>query len=77
MSTVRDAIQTAIEKAGGGAAVGRALGLTRQAIYQWTEIPPQHVLKLEEISGVPRHELRPDLYPKDREAIAEPERAPA
>lgn len=68
MGNVLQATKEAIGKAGGGAALARKLGLkSRQAVYQWTEVPPKHVLRVEEISGVPRHELRPDLYPADRE----------
>lgn len=60
----------AIEKAGGGAELARKLGLTRQAIYQWSSVPPKHVPEVESLSGVPRHRLRPDLYPQERERVA-------
>lgn len=68
-------VQKAIENAGGGASLARKLGLQRQAVYQWTEIPSRHVLKVEQLTGIPRHRLRPDLYPIDREQIAAPESA--
>ncbi len=60
----------AIREAGGGAALGRALKLNRQAIYQWCRVPSHHVLEVERITGLPRHRLRPDLYPSDRENAA-------
>ena len=63
-------IKLAAEKVGGGAKLARKLGLTRQAIYQWDRIPPERVLQVEEITGVPRHQLRPDLYPEAREREA-------
>lgn len=39
------------------------LGITPQAISQWERVPVMHVLKIEQLTGVPRHELRPDIYP--------------
>lgn len=39
------------------------LGITAQAISQWTRVPVERVLDVERITGVPRHELRPDIYP--------------
>ncbi|MFC6790617.1 transcriptional regulator [Methylobacterium komagatae] len=57
------ALKIAIEKAGGHAKLGRALGISGAAISQWTQCPPLRVLAVEELTGVPRHELRPDLYP--------------
>lgn len=62
---VQAATIEAVREAGGGASLGRALGLTRQAIYQWAKVPPEHVLKVEQISGVSRQRLRPDLYPPE------------
>lgn len=52
-----------MEAAGGGAALAKELGITREAVYQWPECPVRRVLDVERISGVPRHELRPDIYP--------------
>jgi len=58
-------------KAAGGAAslasklpspVGRKRTLRRQSVESWTEVPPQHVLDCERITGVSRHEQRPDIY---------------
>jgi DNA-binding transcriptional regulator YdaS (Cro superfamily) len=64
---LKKAAKQAIKQAGGGAALALKLRLKRQAIYQWQRVPPQHVQKVEEITGIPRHRLRPDLYPADRE----------
>lgn len=43
--------------------LARKLGISRQAVHQWTQCPPKHVLTLEAMSGVPRHHIRPDIYP--------------
>lgn len=61
-------IEQAIEKAGGRGAVAKSLGLTVEAVRQWTlkdrKIPPKRAVELEKISGVHRSELRPDLWEK-------------
>lgn len=52
----------AIERAGGARAIAGALGITRQAVEQWATVPAKHVLAVEQLSGVSRYELRPDIY---------------
>lgn len=49
----------------GKAELARKLGLTRAAVYSWGKhdrIPPQYVLKVEELSGVSRHDISPDIF---------------
>lgn len=43
------------------------LGVTQGAISQWlsNRIPAERVLDIERNTGVSRHDLRPDLYPRD------------
>ena len=65
MSKKSEALQRAIEKAGGLAGLAAPLGITVQAISQWDEVPPRRVIAVEAVSGVPRGELRPDLYPAE------------
>lgn len=49
---------------GGNTALAQALGgLTPQAVSQWRRIPAERTIDVERITGVSRHELRPDLYP--------------
>lgn len=38
------------------------IGLTTQAVAQWTEVPPERCLSVEAATGVSRHVLRPDIY---------------
>lgn len=45
--------------------MARELGLTRAAVYSWArknKIPAHHVLKVEQLSGVSRYELAPEVY---------------
>lgn len=64
------ALQRAKQIAGGGGVLAKSLGITAQALSQWDEVPPLRVLQVERITGVPRHELRPDLYPEPARARA-------
>lgn len=54
----------AIEMAGGPAVVARHFGIRLTAIPQWRErgIPATRVLGMEKLTGVSRHELRPDVF---------------
>ena len=46
--------------------LGRALGITREAVSQWDSVPARRVLAVEKETGVSRHDLRPDIYgPKE------------
>lgn len=60
----------AIEKAGGVAALAKALNVSSQNISQWRRCPPGRCLDVEALTGVSRHELRPDIYgpPADQAA---------
>ncbi|MGE3990359.1 transcriptional regulator [Pseudorhodoplanes sp.] len=61
---MEQALIRALEKVGGPSGLGRALGISSQAISQWRRCPAGRVLAVEAKSGVSRHELRPDLYPR-------------
>lgn len=42
--------------------VAKSLGITRQAVSGWHAIPAEWVKKISELTDIPPHELRPDLY---------------
>lgn len=50
--------------------LARDLGITPGAIYQWRRVPAERVIQVERLTGIPRHDLRPDLYPADEPARA-------
>ena len=56
------AIKLAVTKAGGYAALARALGVKYQSIQRWKKIPAERVRAVELATGIPREQLRPDLY---------------
>ncbi|KTS11051.1 hypothetical protein SB2_28540 [Methylobacterium radiotolerans] len=62
------AIRRAIPTAGGSARLAHRLGLHAVSVGAWTFCPTQHVEAVEAASGVSRHDLRPDLYPRGGKA---------
>lgn len=59
------ALKRALDRAGSARALAQSLRITEQAISQWSRVPHLRVLDVERITGVPRQELRPDLYPPE------------
>jgi DNA-binding transcriptional regulator YdaS (Cro superfamily) len=59
------ALNEAIEKAGGQTKLARRLGKYPQLIQSWEKhgLPAKWAIPVEEATGVPRHKLRPDIYP--------------
>lgn len=51
-----------VKRAGGTTKLAAALGITKNAPYQWRKIPPKHVPEISRIFNIPRHELRGDLW---------------
>lgn len=64
------ALILAIKAAGGPRKLAKKLGIHSQAISQWKKVPPRRVIAVEKESGIPRHVLRPDLYPPQQDAAA-------
>lgn len=60
-------VQAAIDAAGNMSKLADKLEISREAISQWRRIPAERIIQVERATGVPRHLLRPDLYPSDDE----------
>jgi len=52
-----------IDRVGKLSPIAAACGISRPAVSRWKRVPVEHVLTLERVFKVPRHELRPDIYP--------------
>jgi DNA-binding transcriptional regulator YdaS (Cro superfamily) len=64
----RKAIEQAIQSAGSQDKLALEIGVTQQAIAWWLRhgrLPAERVLEVERVTGVSRHDLRPDIYPRD------------
>ena len=44
------------------AEISRALGMTKGGVTRWQIVPADRVVEVERITGIPREQLRPDLY---------------
>lgn len=55
-------LEIAIRAIGSASALAEALHVTRQAISKWRKIPLERVIAVERITGVPREQLRPDVF---------------
>jgi DNA-binding transcriptional regulator YdaS (Cro superfamily) len=62
------ALRKAIKVAGSQGKLAKAIGKTQGHVCKWlerNEIPAEVVLKIESATGVSRHDLRPDIYPRE------------
>jgi DNA-binding transcriptional regulator YdaS (Cro superfamily) len=67
---MKKGLAKAIKAAGGLRALARQLGISHPAIMHWTEVPAHHLIAIEQATGIPREELRPDLYRKKRAKVS-------
>jgi DNA-binding transcriptional regulator YdaS (Cro superfamily) len=67
--TPLDALKRAIRVLGSQQALGELCGRAQATVNDWVNkigrLPPEHVLAVEAKTGVSRHDLRPDIYPRD------------
>lgn len=63
-------LERAIHAAGSGKALAELLGVTPMAVSYWKSrgVPARQALPIEKVTGVSRHDLRPDLYPSENAA---------
>lgn len=65
----QSAIVEAVRRAGSQSALARLIGTSQATVWKWLNkglpITPVLVLAIEAATGVSKHDLRPDLYPRD------------
>lgn len=59
---MNDVTKKVVNLAGGKVALAKRLGVTRQAVSKWTHVPAQWVRLLEELTGIPAEQMRPDIF---------------
>ncbi|MDG6079776.1 Rha family transcriptional regulator [Erythrobacter litoralis] len=83
-SAISNPLSQAISRLGSQRALAKICEVTQPAVSLWVRLskplPAEHVLKVEAATGISRHELRPDLYPREDtpaqpSAICPPEKA--
>lgn len=62
LNRMEEALEKAIAKYGSARAFAIAIGVTPQAVSQWQKVPAGRVLAVEALTGIGRHELRPDIF---------------
>ena len=52
--------------------LGALLGVNKSTVLRWEEgrVPAERIVEVSNITGIPREELRPDLYPSRSPAEA-------
>jgi DNA-binding transcriptional regulator YdaS (Cro superfamily) len=60
----------AIKAAGGIRTLARKLVIHRETIEQWKRIPAERLQAVAKVTGLPRHVLRPDLFPDVSEPLS-------
>jgi TorA maturation chaperone TorD len=55
-------LQQAIQAAGGVSELARKIGISQPSVSNWARIPAERVATIEEVTGVDRATLRPDLF---------------
>jgi hypothetical protein len=60
----RDAIlDKLLSQRGTARTIADKIGRSIQVVHQWRRVPAQHVIAVEEATGMSRTRLRPDIYP--------------
>jgi DNA-binding transcriptional regulator YdaS (Cro superfamily) len=57
-----------IRRAGGPTQMGRIIGRHYTTVLRWQQVPAKHVPAIARATGIPRWEIRPDLYERPAEA---------
>lgn len=67
--TPAEAVKKAVTILGSQGALARLCGVAQPSVFKWIRkgkvLPAEHVLKVEAATGIPKEDLRPDLYRRD------------
>ncbi len=63
-------LRRAVKKVGGQYAMAKALGISQPRVWNWiyrdVKAPSaEYVIPIEKLTGISRHDLRPDIYPSN------------
>lgn len=62
------ALERAVAIIGSQSATARLCGVRQPTVFKWLSkrkpLPAEHVLKVEAATGIPKEDLRPDIYPR-------------
>jgi hypothetical protein len=64
---MEDGLKRALQEAGGVDQLAALLHVSPAAVAQWYRVPAERVMQVEKIIGIPRKELRPDLFPQPKD----------
>jgi DNA-binding transcriptional regulator YdaS (Cro superfamily) len=72
-ATPFESLKAAVTRSGSQSAFARLCGVSQTAVWKWLQsgkrLPAEHVLIVEQETGVSRHLLRPDIYPADPSSV--------
>jgi DNA-binding transcriptional regulator YdaS (Cro superfamily) len=75
-TTPYQALLQAVTAVGSLAALARQCGVSTTAVWKWVQsakrVSPEYVLRVEAATGVSRHALRPDIYPREMDFAPSP-----
>jgi DNA-binding transcriptional regulator YdaS (Cro superfamily) len=64
-----EALLLAVDRAASQSGLARICGVAQSTVWKWLQtakrLPAEYVLTVEAATGIPRHLLRPDIYPAD------------
>ena len=63
-------IEQIIRAGGGVVALSKKLRITKGAVSQWHRVPVNRVFDVEKITGIPRSQIRPDIFDEQTKVAA-------
>jgi DNA-binding transcriptional regulator YdaS (Cro superfamily) len=59
------AFRSALSAFGTQAAMANALGVSQPTVSRWKRLPATYALTVEQLTGISRHDLAPEFYPRE------------